>query len=147
LLLFDEVNILLIVAIEDFFEHVVFEIRLVKMVQHAGNSVEAWSGLVVRWVQIFDLSHDLHLLNLLDPAFLNELFENDPWSIVWSEVLNLVSPHHRSGKGSSVDGHLISASDQIVSVLEHMDEWLDGKAVVRHLTGSKIELLDVKDEY
>ena len=115
------------------------------MVEHAWNRLEGYDWFIIRWGQVFNLSHYLHSGYLLKFTLREHLLENVPGLVIVNQVSVFLGTLQESACIATVDRHLVSATDQVLPVFEHMDQRLDSYAIISHLSSGEVKLFNVED--
>ena len=114
--------------------------------QHAWYWFEGYFVVVSRRVEILNFSDYLHISDLFNFLIFNEFLYNVSWIIFFAYFMLSPCVQEFLRQGPLIDWNLISATDQVLSVFQHMDKRLDSKAVIRHLACPQVHLLYVIDK-
>ena len=77
--------------------------------------------VVIGRVEILNLSNYLHVSNLFNLLVFDKLFHYVSWVVLPANVMLSSCIKEFLGQGSPIDRHLISSTDQVLPVFQHMN--------------------------
>ena len=115
--------------------------------EHAWHRIGIWLfkvTLIIWWIQVLYVSHDLSQAKHCYFLIFNHFLYYGAWVHLLGHICLAETLENFLGNTALVYWNLVTTSNQVVSSFERVNEWLESKGKVGHLSIRQIKLLDIE---